>query len=622
MRRLALALSFIALGAVTAGQPSALIPSQAPGLDPLPRPWLYADIGAVGLPGSAGVSGPDGSRVFTIQSAGDNIWGEADSFGYAYRPCAGDCEIIVRVTDLQDTNPFAKAGVMVRETLDPDAAHAVLDVRPTGDVEFMTRQARGASTSFVAGTAILRPTWLMLIREGPLVTAYARAAGDAPWTTVGSTNVGLSSTILIGLAVTSGDSSRLNSATLDSVLSGMTGAHPLPSQGWYGRDIGDTGAAGSAEFDAGTFTVRGSGADIWDQADAFHFLVHRYPYVFRSHQIVARVTGVENTDAYAKAGVMVRTSGGGPDAANVLLDVRPTGDIELTTRTSRGEATTFIAASTHALPVWLRLTRTDSGVAGSISSDGLQWTAVGTASAAPVDEFGLVVASHSRGILNTSTFDMVAITSDTSPAALPNGWRVSDVGSTGLTGDGSYTAGIFTVRGAGEDIWGTADSFQFVGQSFDDDFSTYSLEHVQVGARVTSVQNTNAFAKAGVMIRNFARNHAGGAHVMLDIRPTGDIEMLSRPAAGAPTTFVAGTTHGLPVWLKLVRSRSTFTGYISADGSTWTTVGTVENNLDARHSWQDVVSAGLAVTSRDPGVLNSSTFDHAYIVLPIMQSVP
>jgi hypothetical protein len=275
------------------------------------------------------------------------------------------------------------------------------------------------------------------------------------------------------------------------------------------------------------------------------------------------------------------------------------------------------------LPVWLKLARTDSGVTGSISADGLQWTTVGTATAVPVNEFGLAVTSHSRGVLNTSTFDMVAITNDTVPTALPKVWGHHDVGSTGFPGDASYSAGTFTVRGGGEDIWGTADSFHFVGESFDaDTLPMYGLEHIQVVARVTGVQNTDTFAKAGVMIRNFVGNPSGGAHVILDVRPTGAIELMSRPAAGAPTTFVAGTTHGLPVWLKLVRSLSTFTGYISSDGSTWTMVGRVENNLDARYDWHDVVSAGLAVTSHDPGVLNTSTFDHAYVVAPVFRVVP
>ena len=73
-------------------------------------------------------------------------------------------------------------------------------------------------------------------------------------------------------------------------------------------------------------------------------------------------------------------------------------------------------------------------------------------------------------------------------------WSDVDVGSVGLPGSATYPLnGTFTVNGSGADIWGTADAFNFVYQKLSGDF--------QISARVTSEQNTNAGAKAGVMIR-------------------------------------------------------------------------------------------------------------------------
>jgi hypothetical protein len=73
------------------------------------------------------------------------------------------------------------------------------------------------------------------------------------------------------------------------------------------------------------------------------------------------------------------------------------------------------------------------------------------------------------------------------------------------------------------------------------------------------------------------------------------------------------------VWLKLVRYHSTVTGYISTDGSTWTMVGTATTTLGETFTWHDVVSAGLAVISHDPSVLNTSTFDHVDVQAPRMR---
>jgi hypothetical protein len=69
-------------------------------------------------------------------------------------------------------------------------------------------------------------------------------------------------------------------------------------------DVGAVAVAGSATSDSsGTFTVRGSGEDVWGTADEFHFV---YIQLTGDMQVVARVTGVEFTDGWAKAGLMIR----------------------------------------------------------------------------------------------------------------------------------------------------------------------------------------------------------------------------------------------------------------------------------------------------------------------------
>ena len=65
---------------------------------------------------------------------------------------------------------------------------------------------------------------------------------------------------------------------------------------------------------------------------------------------------------------------------------------------------------------------------------------------------GLAVTSHDPSVLNVSTFDNVSVTT-----ALPPGWTSQDVGETGLAGTATFANGVFTVSGAGSDIWGTAD---------------------------------------------------------------------------------------------------------------------------------------------------------------------
>src|SRR3954462_6556216 len=74
---------------------------------PLPGPWQHADVGNVGLAGSASISSDGDLR---IEGPGSDIWGTADSFHFAYRPIE-DGQIGSEYPSQDATNPFAKVGL-------------------------------------------------------------------------------------------------------------------------------------------------------------------------------------------------------------------------------------------------------------------------------------------------------------------------------------------------------------------------------------------------------------------------------------------------------------------------------------------------------------------------------
>jgi regulation of enolase protein 1 (concanavalin A-like superfamily) len=199
-------------------------PPPPPSGGSLPSPWATTDVGSVGIAGSASYS----SGTFTVSGAGADIWGNADSFRYTYQPLSGDGQIVARVTGLQNTNTFAKAGVMLRETTASGAAHVILDARPDGSLEFMTRSASGGATTYIGGGNQASPQWLKLTRSGGTVTGFMSADGSA-WTTVGTATLSIASNAAIGLAVTSHDTSTLNTSTFDNVtVSTSAGPQPPP----------------------------------------------------------------------------------------------------------------------------------------------------------------------------------------------------------------------------------------------------------------------------------------------------------------------------------------------------------------------------------------------------------
>src|SRR5262249_6739600 len=141
----------------------------------VPSPWATQDVGPVGTPGSANFS----NGVFTLQGAGADIWGDTDAFRFVYQAMSGDGEIVARVTGMQNTDTFAKAGLMLRQGLTASSAHVILDIRPGGNVEFMTRSTSGGQTNYLGGTTRSFPAWLKLTRSGSTVTAATSADGSS-----------------------------------------------------------------------------------------------------------------------------------------------------------------------------------------------------------------------------------------------------------------------------------------------------------------------------------------------------------------------------------------------------------------------------------------------------------
>ena len=398
---------------------------------PLPSPWTSADVGAAGTPGISSFGG----GVFYVAGAGGDVWGGADSFQFVSQPLAGDGTIVAQVNAEQMTSPFAKAGVMIRRTEDAASADVILDVKPDGGIEFMTRASTGGSTSFIAGGSITSSAWLKLTRAGSTVTAAVSTDGTT-WTTLGTAT--LAGGALVGLAVTSHDTTVLNQSLFTQVsvtASGGGGALPIS---WSHADVGAVGIAGDATFSGGTYTVSGAGADIWGTADAFHYA---YTPMNSGGFVEARVVNEANTNTFAKAGVMFRDSLD-PGATDVILDAKPDGSVEFMTRSAAGGSTTFIAGMQTSFPVSLKLQRNYATVnsifiAFVLDSESNTWQQIGSVEIpmGPTATAGLAVTSHDTSLLNTATFDMVEVETNllvessfegyTPPMLGPPGW-ISD----------------------------------------------------------------------------------------------------------------------------------------------------------------------------------------------------
>jgi phosphatidylserine/phosphatidylglycerophosphate/cardiolipin synthase-like enzyme/regulation of enolase protein 1 (concanavalin A-like superfamily) len=377
-----------------------------PPSETLPDGWASQDIGAVGVAGSASESG----GTFTMRGAGADIWDTADGFHFAFRQMSGDGEIVARVASVQGTHHWTKAGVMIRESLSAGSRHGMMLVSTGRGLAFQRRVQTGGLSTHTDGGSGTAPVWVRLVRTGNRIDAY-RSSNGSSWVLVGTETISMSSTVYVGLALTSHDTSRLATAGFDNVLIGGAVTPPPAPQlpgGWGSGDIGAVGQPGSAAESSGSFTVKGAGADIWGTADGFHFA---YAALTGDGAIVARVGSVQGSHHWTKAGVMIRESLSAGSRHGMML-VSTARGLAFQRRVQTGGLSTHTDGGAGTAPVWLRIVRTGDRIDAYRSSDGTSWTFVGTDTIvmASTVYVGLAVTSHDTSSLATATFDNVQVT--------------------------------------------------------------------------------------------------------------------------------------------------------------------------------------------------------------------
>ena len=179
----------------------------------------------------------------------------------------------------------------------------------------------------------------------------------------------------------------------------------LPSR-WSSQDIGATVISGSACYNAGTFTLRASGADIWDVSDQFH-----YANVLLNGDgtITARVTSMDKSDPWNKCGIMFRESLDA-SARHAFISLTSGNGIAFQYRqTSDGFSTNQNLTGFDA-PFWIRLVKANSTYTAYGSKDSLNWFKVGNTvdlgfgANTPI-YCGLALSSHNTNLLSVATID-------------------------------------------------------------------------------------------------------------------------------------------------------------------------------------------------------------------------
>lgn len=194
--------------------------------------------------------------------------------------------------------------------------------------------------------------------------------------------------------------------------------------------------------------------------------------------------------------------------------------------------------------------------------------------------------------LGTNPYD-----SSSKPESLPLPWANATVGTGALTGVSQYANGKYAVSGSGV-LGGTVDQAHFVYQTL--------TGNGEIVAKIANLHNTGASAAVGVVVRDSLASNA--ANVFVGSDGGGTYRWSKRSITGGNTTSNIGSVGTLGgQWVKIVRKGDTFTVSTSADGATWTTLGTTHIVM-AKNCY-----IGLSVSSGSTTTINHSQFENLIV---------
>jgi regulation of enolase protein 1 (concanavalin A-like superfamily) len=457
----------------------------------LPSPWANRDIGSPGAAGSAAESG----GTFSVRGGGTDIWYSSDQFQFVYRSVTGDVDLRAQVAGVQYINSWTKAGVMIRETLSSTSKHASTFVTPAQGLAFQRRVLREGVSTHTYGGGSTAPYWVRVVRAGQLFTSYVSSDGSS-WKLVGSETISMASTVYVGLAVTSHDTSRTALATFANVTvngSGGSTTPPPPTSTWINSDIGSPALAGRGSESGGTYSVTGGGADIWGSSDQFHFM---HQQASGDMEIVARVGTVEYADQWSKAGVMIRSSLSA-SAAHAFMAGTAGEGYAFQRRPASGGSSIHTPGSYAAPPGWVKLVRVGNTFSAYESSNGSTWNLVDTETISmPQTVYvGLAVTSHNVSRTSTATFTSVSLRGPSSSNSAPSVTLTAPATSSRFTAPANIT---FSATASDADGSVSRVTFYANGQQVGSDTSSpYSASWSNVGQGtydLTAVATDNAGA--------------------------------------------------------------------------------------------------------------------------------
>ncbi len=183
----------------------------------LPVMWSSEDVGRARRVGSLEFR----RGKFRVRSAGTNALGNADACHFVFTSVSDRNELVARVSRVQLTDPWARAGLMMRESLAEGARNVFLSISAARGGVFSWRERFGEESGVLLDRGMPPGSWLKLKRDGNVFTAL-RSPNGIRWSVVERFTMSLSKDCYAGLAVASVRGGVLNESVFEGVEAGMS----------------------------------------------------------------------------------------------------------------------------------------------------------------------------------------------------------------------------------------------------------------------------------------------------------------------------------------------------------------------------------------------------------------
>ncbi|MHC4750336.1 MAG: DUF1349 domain-containing protein [Planctomycetota bacterium] len=520
------------------------------------RDWTAQGVRAlslsfIGYPEDVGgfIEAPAGT--YTMTAAGADIWSDSDEFHFAFKELNGAGTIIAKVESVENTDGFAKAGVMIRDSLDPNSANAALLITPENGVRFQHRDITDGNTVRDFNDTVIAPQWVKLIRDlgGRVRAAYS--ADGIDWTEMDPvTTVTMNLPMYVGLALTSHDADAKCVAEFSNV------SFPDTTVGaeWTHQDLGI----------------------ISNDAEPMYVAIS-------NNNGTTRTVYYEDND--------------NKDPNATLIDTWTEWNIDLKDFSDQGVDLTDVNGI--AIGFGDR-DNPQAGGSGKMYFDNIRLYQPRCI----LDKVTLLEGDLTGDcVVDFRDLEMMAddwLLTEVVEPIWDGIFTSQDIGATTAEGSFDFDGSVYTILADGADIWSTSDAFHYAFQQVSGDF--------QMTVRVTSVDAVHDFVKAGIMARSSLDPSAPNVLVAITGGGGNGATFQWRYTQNGSSTS-SRTLAGIspPSCIRLVRSGDTFTGYVFLDNH-WRQEGQSTTVV-----MTDPIYLGLAVTSHVAGTLTTATFDRSCV---------